>query len=53
MDKPYPTIQSVKTILDWSRHPKAKAADPAQFVAPQFVEKLDKDGFLTAVSKGK
>jgi len=39
--------------LDWSRHPKAKAADPAQFVAPQFVEKLDKDGFLTAVSKGK
>ena len=53
MDKPYPTIQSVKTILDWSRHPKAKTADPAQFVAPQFVEKLDKDGFLAAVSKGK
>ena len=25
--------------------------DPAQFVAPQFVEKLDKDGFITAVLK--
>jgi NitT/TauT family transport system substrate-binding protein len=53
MDKPYPTVGSVKTILDWSRHPKAKGADPAQFVAPQFVEKLDKEGFLAAVSKGK
>src|SRR5436190_16743535 len=31
VDKPYPTIQSIKTILDWSRHPKAKTADPAQF----------------------
>ena len=51
IDRPYPTLQSIKTILDWSRHPKAKAADPAQFVAPQFVEKLDKDGFITAVLK--
>jgi hypothetical protein len=53
IDKPYPTIQSVKTILDWSRHPKAKTADPAQFIAPQFVEKLDKEGFIGAVLKNK
>ena len=51
IDRPYPTIQSVKTILDWSRHPKAKTADPAQFIAPQFVEKPDKEGFITAVLK--
>ena len=51
IDKPYPTIQSVKTILDWSKHPKAKTADPAQFIAPQFVEKLDKEGFIASVLK--
>ncbi|HUK41820.1 MAG TPA: ABC transporter substrate-binding protein [Candidatus Acidoferrales bacterium] len=51
VDKPYPTTQSVKTILDWSRHPKAKTADPALFIAPQFVEKLDKEGFIAAVLK--
>jgi ABC-type nitrate/sulfonate/bicarbonate transport system substrate-binding protein len=51
IDKPYPTVQSVRTILDLSRHPKAKAADPAQFVAPQFVEKLDKEGFIATVLK--
>ena len=51
IDKPYPTTQSVKTILDWSRHPKAKTADPAQFIAPQFVEKLDREGFIATVLK--
>ena len=51
IDKPYPTTQSIKTILDWSKHPKAKSADPAQFIAPQFVEKLDKEGFIAAVLK--
>jgi hypothetical protein len=51
IDKPYPTTQSVKTILDWSRHPKAKTADPGQFIAPQFVEKLDREGFIATVLK--
>jgi NitT/TauT family transport system substrate-binding protein len=51
IDRPYPTSQSIKTILDWSRHPKAKTADPAQFIAPQFVEKLDKEGFIATVLK--
>jgi NitT/TauT family transport system substrate-binding protein len=53
IDRPYPTTQSVKTILDWSRHPKAKTADPAQFIAPQFVEKLDKEGFIATVLKNR
>ena len=51
IDRPYPTTQSVKTILDWSRRPKAKTADPAQFIAPQFVEKLHREGFIAAVLK--
>jgi ABC-type nitrate/sulfonate/bicarbonate transport system substrate-binding protein len=53
IDRPLPTIQSVKTILEWSRHPKAKIADPAQFIAPQFVEKLDKEGFIGSVLRSR
>ena len=53
IDRPLPTIQSVKTILEWSKHPKAKTADPAQFIAPQFVEKLDKEGFIGSVLRSR
>ncbi|HEX2933522.1 MAG TPA: ABC transporter substrate-binding protein [Candidatus Binatia bacterium] len=53
IDRPLPTIQSVKTILEWSKHPKAKIADPAQFIAPQFVERLDKQGFIGSVLRGR
>jgi len=51
IDKPYPTTQSIKTILDWSKHPRAKTADPALFIAPQFVERLDKEGFIASILK--
>lgn len=53
IDRPLPTIQSVKTILEWSKHPKAKIADPAQFIAPQFVERLEKQGFIGSVLRSK
>ena len=53
INKPLPTVQSVKTILEWSRHPKAKSVDPAQFIAPQFVEKLDKEGFIGSVLRSR
>ena len=53
IDKPLPTIQSVNTILEWSRHPKAKTVDPGQFIAPQFVERLDQQGFIGSVLKGQ
>ena len=53
IDKPLPTIQSVKTILEWSKHPKAKTVDPAQFIAPQFVERLDKQGFIGSVLRSR
>jgi NitT/TauT family transport system substrate-binding protein len=41
-DKPYPSVQGVQTVLKWSKHPKAKDADPARFVERRFVESLDK-----------
>ena len=41
-DKPYPSVQGVQTVFKWSKHPKAKDADPARFVERRFVENLDK-----------
>lgn len=49
--KPYPSVKSVKLFLDWSRYPKAKTADPKQFVDPSFVEKLDHQGFIDSLYK--
>lgn len=50
-ERPYPTVKSIKNILEWSRHPKAKSADPNSLVDTRFVEKLDKEGFIKAVYK--
>jgi NitT/TauT family transport system substrate-binding protein len=41
-DKPYPSVQGVQTVFQWSKHPKAKDADPARFVERRFVDSLDK-----------
>ena len=41
-EKPVPSVKGVQTVLHWSKHPKAKGADPAQFIDRQFVETLDK-----------
>jgi ABC-type nitrate/sulfonate/bicarbonate transport system substrate-binding protein len=41
-DKPYPSVEGVKTVLKWSKHPKAKDADPGRFIDRRFVESLDK-----------
>jgi len=41
-DKPYPSVQGVQTVFKWSKHPKAKDADPARFVERRFVESLDR-----------
>ena len=49
--KPYPSIKSVKLFLDWSTYPKAKTADPKQFVEPGFVSKLDRQGFIDSLYK--
>jgi hypothetical protein len=49
-DKPYPTIQSIKTILDWSKHPRANRRSRGVH-SPQFVERLDKEGFIASIFK--
>ena len=41
-EKPYPSVKGVQTVLQWSKHPKAKDADPARFIERKFVESLDK-----------
>ncbi len=51
VEKPYPSIKSVKLFLDWSKYPKAKSADPKQFVDPSYVEKLDRQGFIDSLYK--
>jgi hypothetical protein len=41
----------MKSEADWSKHPKAKTADPKQFVDAGFVEKLDRQGFIDSLYK--
>ena len=48
-EKPYPTAKGVQTILDWSKRPDARKANPAQFIQTKIVEKLDKQGFIDAL----
>jgi NitT/TauT family transport system substrate-binding protein len=31
-EKPTPSVKGIQTVLQWSKHPKAKAADPARFI---------------------
>jgi len=51
VEKPYPSIKSVQLFLDWSKHPKAKTADPKPFVDASFVEKLDRQGLIDSLYK--
>jgi len=41
-DKAYPSVGGVQTVLHWSKHPKAKDADPGRFVDRRFVEAVEK-----------
>jgi len=50
-EKPYPTAKGIQTILDWSKRTDARKANPAQFIQPSIVEKLDKQGFIDALYK--
>jgi len=50
-EKPYPTAKSIQTILDWSKRPDARQANPVQFIQPKIVEKLDRQGFIDSLYK--
>ncbi|OLC34183.1 MAG: hypothetical protein AUH81_12735 [Candidatus Rokubacteria bacterium 13_1_40CM_4_69_5] len=48
---PYPTAKGVKTILDdlGATDPKAKGANPADFIESRFVRELEESGFIKAL----
>jgi hypothetical protein len=41
----------MRTVLESSRRPEAKTADPAMFIDGRFVSQLDKQGFIEALYK--
>jgi DNA-directed RNA polymerase specialized sigma54-like protein len=45
---PYVSIQGVKTLLDFvsSQNPKAKSADPENFIDNKIVRQLENSGFF-------
>ena len=48
---PYPSIQGVKTVLEFlgKDNAKAKSADPNSFVDSSIVKDLDQSGFINAL----
>ncbi len=46
--KQYPSVEGIKTILDWvaQTDPKAKTAKPEDFVDLRFITELDQSGFI-------
>ena len=48
---PYPTAKGVKTILDdvGARDPRARVANPADFIEARFVRELEESGFIKAL----
>ncbi|MBI2369579.1 MAG: ABC transporter substrate-binding protein [Deltaproteobacteria bacterium] len=45
---PYPTAAGVEVILQdlAAKHPKARGANPQEFIEPRFVRELDETGFI-------
>lgn len=48
---PLPKAEAIKTSLDVSTSPKAKAADPASMIDPSLVDELQKSGFIDSLYK--
>jgi NitT/TauT family transport system substrate-binding protein len=46
--KPYPTVEGMKAVLDElsAKVPAAKTAQPRDFMDTQFIEELDRSGFI-------
>ncbi len=52
---PYPTVESVRTVLEWlgEGDPKAKAARPEDFIDPRFLREIEEGGFVKALYAGR
>ena len=46
--KQYPTVEAIKSVLDMmaDTEPRAKKANPQDFVETRFVRELDESGFI-------
>jgi NitT/TauT family transport system substrate-binding protein len=51
--KPYPTVSGAEAMLEFAAqsNPRAAGADPTTFVYPQFVEELDRGGFIEGLAR--
>ena len=51
--KQYPTLEGIKTVLDYlaERDPKAKAIKPEELVDIRFIKELDQNGFIDGLYK--
>ena len=52
-DKPYPSLQGFKTILDElsKKLPAARTANPRDFIDARFIQELDQSGYIDSLYK--
>ena len=46
---PYMSPAAIQTLIDFSQHPAAKSAKPAQFIDNSFIAELERTGFIDQV----
>ena len=47
---PYVSTAGVQSVLDFTRHPGAKASKPEQFIDNSILNELEKSGFVNQLS---
>ncbi len=52
---PYPTVESVRTVLEWlgEGDPKARAAKPEDFIDPRYLREIEESGFVKTLYEGR
>ncbi|MBX5493088.1 MAG: ABC transporter substrate-binding protein [Chloroflexi bacterium] len=51
--KPYPTVEGARAMLEFAaeRNPRAAEADPRDFIYPQILEDLEREGFFERLGR--
>ncbi|HLI28919.1 MAG TPA: ABC transporter substrate-binding protein [Chloroflexota bacterium] len=51
--KPYPTVEGARAMLEFAaeRNPRAATADPRDFIYPQILEDLEREGFFERLGR--
>jgi hypothetical protein len=52
---PYPSQEAIKVVLDQmaDKDPRARAAQPEQFIDTRFFQELEKEGFIQRLWQSK